>query len=251
MPVDSKKRKATIAVDSDSITKRLDAHAKRFDTMEERMKGMEEMLAALAQKLDERGKSTSFDPSLEGIIQASDNSAGGGGENDQEEEEESSDDDEASVVDECQKWTDMFLQLRQYRKDYGDCKVPQKHKENPKLGKWVGWQRMEYNNYYKKGMKSCLSPGRIMRLDSIGFCWGQKYPAPPSWDDMFEQMVEVQGIMGSVPHNKTNPSELAKWVAHQRYEYKRFKNGLESIITMEQIKKLKGIGFKWKGPKLW
>lgn len=166
-----------------------------------------------------------------------------------EEDEISSDDDEESKVDKASPWEIKFQQLRDYRIIHGDCMV--RFKENPQLGKWVKNQRQLYTNV-KKGRKPGISPERIIKLDSIGFNWGKKFPPPPSWNEMFNQLKIFQQKMGNcnVPFNRTHPNALAKWTAYQRAEYKRFRKGLDSLLSLDQIEKLQEIGFNWKGPKL-
>jgi len=56
--------------------------------------------------------------------------------------------------------------LVQYKKQNGDCRVPQNWRHNPKLGKWVDHQR----HFKKSGI---LSEARIRRLDEIGFQWAE------------------------------------------------------------------------------
>jgi len=75
-----------------------------------------EQLAALNErfkKMEERfEKMEDFDRSIEAIAKASDI-----------EGEEDLSDDEETVVDESDKWTIMFRQLREYRIIHGDCQV--------------------------------------------------------------------------------------------------------------------------------
>ncbi len=66
------------------------------------------------------------------------------------------------------KWNSMFEQLKLYKKQFGDCKVPHNYAENPKLGSWVGTQVYER----RKKIKRRNTAGRVQKLVSIGF-----------WDD--------------------------------------------------------------------
>lgn len=66
------------------------------------------------------------------------------------------------------KWNSMFEQLKLYKKRFGDCKVPKKNAESPKLGRWVGTQLYER----RKKIKRRNSAERVRKLASIGF-----------WDD--------------------------------------------------------------------
>lgn len=145
-----------------------------------------------------------------------------------------------------QKWATMYQQLRDYRIENGNSNVPQKFHENQPLGRWVGTQRENR----KIGR---LSQDRIDKLDRLYFNWGKNMPDPPSWDGMYQRLVDYQKEHEScnVPFNKTKPSQLAKWMAHQRMEYKLFKkNSAFSLLTPSQIRRLNAISFNWKGPKL-
>jgi hypothetical protein len=61
-------------------------------------------------------------------------------------------------------WKTRFDELCAYKEKFGDCKVPSKWTENPKLGNWISQQRQE-----KK--KGTLKPERESLLTEIGFLW--------------------------------------------------------------------------------
>ncbi len=65
------------------------------------------------------------------------------------------------------KWNSMFEQLKLYKKQFGDCKVPHNYADNPKLGRWVGTQIYEW----RKKITRRNTEERARRLASIGF-WG-------------------------------------------------------------------------------
>ena len=248
----SNKRKATFLVEGEDtevdlstllvdFIERSDERLERIEEVERRLERIEERLVALTNKIedDERSAHNLFEKSSEETAKASTN------------HQEDLSSDEESIVDESDQWSMMFRQLREYRMVHGHCKVPQQFKENKKLGRWVNLQRQYYNNVQTgKGQKIC--PERITKLDGVGFNWGRKFPPPPSWDDMFEQLHGFLQRMGhcNVPFRPTHPSALAKWTAHQRAEYKRFRKHRDSLLTKDQIGRLEGIGFDWKGPKL-
>ena len=62
------------------------------------------------------------------------------------------------------RWEKRFLELIEYEKKYGHCKVLRDWPKNPALARWVSMQR-----YYRN--KGKLSPERIKRLEEIGFEW--------------------------------------------------------------------------------
>ncbi|MCX6131327.1 MAG: helicase associated domain-containing protein, partial [Proteobacteria bacterium] len=63
-----------------------------------------------------------------------------------------------------EEWQVAFDNLLEYYKAHGNCSVPNTWSENPKLGRWVRYQR-----YLKKQNK--LHPKRQEKLDEIGFNW--------------------------------------------------------------------------------
>lgn len=74
-------------------------------------------------------------------------------------------------------WNDKYNMLKEYKKKYGDCLVPQDYEENPKLGRWVVNQRVQYKRVVEKDKntnekpKTFLSETKIQLLDNIEFCW--------------------------------------------------------------------------------
>jgi len=61
-------------------------------------------------------------------------------------------------------WEMMFSELKRYKKEHGDCHVPDKWPLNRRLGSWVGTQRA----FHKNGR---LAAERKARLDALGFRW--------------------------------------------------------------------------------
>jgi hypothetical protein len=169
-------------------------------------------------------------------------------EEEKEEKEDDGDDDDPSDVDTNDPWMMNYNKLRKYRIANGDCNVSRA--KNPQLGGWVKNQRMLFT-YIKQGRKGRkISPERIELLDRIGMFWGKAYPSPKTWDEYLQELKDYKEAMGDCNikmGNKKDPSPLAKWVSYQRLEYKRFRNGRDSLLTTEQIKQLNELGFVWKG----
>ncbi len=59
-------------------------------------------------------------------------------------------------------WIDMFQLLVEFKKEYGDTRVPVKWKKNKKLGKWVSRMRSDQDK---------LDPERKRLLEEINFDW--------------------------------------------------------------------------------
>ncbi len=134
-----------------------------------------------------------------------------------------------------EKWETMFSQLLRYRDVHGDCNVPAKWSEDPKLGNWVGTQR----TLRKVGR---LSEERIQRLDEIGFVWDLEASLKSSfWEDMFRLLVDYKREHGhcNVPRQWETNLNLANWVSNQRQAKKRGK------LSLQQIDRLDDLGFLW------
>jgi hypothetical protein len=69
-----------------------------------------------------------------------------------------------------QKWMEKYNVLVKYRKNHGDCKVPNRFKDDPPLGNWVFNQRKRYHEVTADGLPN-LEESRIKRLERIGFVW--------------------------------------------------------------------------------
>ena len=70
------------------------------------------------------------------------------------------------------KWDTKFHELVAYKDTHGgSCNVPQRYAENPQLGKWVSYQRTQYNKFQQDPSKSHMTQERVERLQNIGFEW--------------------------------------------------------------------------------
>ncbi len=67
-------------------------------------------------------------------------------------------------------WINMFQLLLEFKKDYGDTRVPTKWKRNKKLGKWVSRMRSDQDK---------LNPERKRLLEEINFDWQKRKGGRP------------------------------------------------------------------------
>ncbi|MCH7864568.1 MAG: helicase associated domain-containing protein, partial [Proteobacteria bacterium] len=102
----------------------------------------------------------------------------------------------------------MFGQLLAYKATHGNCNVPNRWPENPKLGVWVATQRKDH----KRGR---LSDDRIARLEEIGFVWDTLEAA---WEEMFTALLAYKDAHGdcNVPNRWPENLQLGTWVGAQR-----------------------------------
>ena len=75
---------------------------------------------------------------------------------------------ETSKTDLASIWGERFQQLREFKVQFGHCRVPRQYAANPKLGPWVSRQR-SYYRLYKEGKSSTMTVERIRALESVGF----------------------------------------------------------------------------------
>lgn len=130
-------------------------------------------------------------------------------------------------------WRTSYLALLEYRKQFGNCRVPQDWKENKSLAHWVKTQRM----YYAKGE---LERDRIALLEKAGFEWRIDLG---TWDERFADLCAFKSRFGHtrVKAKWTENPLLGGWVVRQRYEYRK------KELKEEYIQRLNAIGFDWDG----
>ncbi len=128
-------------------------------------------------------------------------------------------------------WEEMFAALTAYKQAHGDCNVPHKWPNNPKLASWRSNQRQHYKN-------SELSPDRIARLEQLGFVWD---PFEVAWDEIFATLTAYKQSYGdcNVPQGWIDNPKLGKWCSHQRGLYGRNK------LSPDRIERLEKLGFVW------
>ncbi|KAL3802882.1 hypothetical protein ACHAWO_010381 [Cyclotella atomus] len=68
-------------------------------------------------------------------------------------------------------WDEQYEQLKVYKREHGNCNVPQKYEADEKLGRWVDNQRNQLKNYDGDDETKLE---RINRLNSLDFEWGTK-----------------------------------------------------------------------------
>jgi hypothetical protein len=130
-------------------------------------------------------------------------------------------------------WKTRYNELLEFKREFGDCRVPKEYKANLQLGTWVYHQR----RYFK--CKS-LSKDRIALLNQIGFTWEMN--REDNWMKRYGELVEHKRELGHcnvLTSYKANPS-LAYWVFAQRRLFK------SKSLSKDRIARLNQIGFTWE-----
>ena len=147
-------------------------------------------------------------------------------------------------------WEDRFQELKQYKKENGDCLVPGRYKENPSLGRWVEAQRKQYRQYLEAKETGAPNAGamnddRVALLEGIGFVWtvrkssSNKSPgynkSGLTWDQRLDQLRAYRDANGdcNVPHNYEPEPQLGRWVANQRTAYALYQQNKYSSLTQD------------------
>jgi len=143
------------------------------------------------------------------------------------------------------RWNARYEELAEYKREHGNCLVPQTYEINPALGRWVRSQRVEYS-CLQKGLAFHITQDRIDKLNGLGFVWDAKEAI---WNDFLDELRLYKEKFGTlhVPQNDEEHKKLALWVRNQRMHYGYIQRGEEnkSALTPERIKSLEDLGFIW------
>jgi hypothetical protein len=128
-------------------------------------------------------------------------------------------------------WDEIYGTLTAYKEQHGDCEVPQRYREDRRLGAWVGKQRKYQEN---------LSSGQRKRLDHLGFDWATRQEREEfDWNEKFERLKKYRQIYGDckVPQSSVDEEltpwvdELGSWVAGSPFNGLRTKRANLAPIT--------------------
>lgn len=147
-----------------------------------------------------------------------------------------------------EKWNEMFYNLQDYKEEQGHCLVPQNHKPDIKLGRWVHYQRVEFWLYQQRGQGKITAP-RIQVLEQAGFEWD---PQRAQWNTLYERLAAFKRVHAhcQVPKGFKQDKELANWVRNQRLEYTNKLRGKKNRMTEDRQVRLEALGFKWSAGSL-
>jgi len=132
-------------------------------------------------------------------------------------------------------WEARYAELLRYKQAHGNCDVPNRWKEDPKLGKWVSSQRL-------LKQQGELSRERMWMLEEIGFNWGiRSRGAIKPWEARYAELLRYKQAHGNcdVPNRWKEDPKLGKWVSIQRQLKQQGK------LSQERMRKLEEMGFNW------
>ena len=126
----------------------------------------------------------------------------------------------------------MFVERQTYKKRYGDCDVPSRWEQNPRLANWVQEQRRNRQ----------LSATRKALLTQLGFVWDTR---DSLWDTRYAELAMYAKENGNcgVPKGWPQSLQLARWVDTQRVQFKK------GNLSAERKARLDALGFEWAPKK--
>eukprot|EP00594_Rhizosolenia_setigera_P006457 CAMPEP_0178949850 /NCGR_PEP_ID=MMETSP0789-20121207/6301_1 /TAXON_ID=3005 /ORGANISM="Rhizosolenia setigera, Strain CCMP 1694" /LENGTH=193 /DNA_ID=CAMNT_0020630461 /DNA_START=108 /DNA_END=689 /DNA_ORIENTATION=+ len=134
----------------------------------------------------------------------------------------------------------LYQRLKAFRAKYGHCNVPYYFPPDLVLGRWVSVQRYKYEllTTAEEGELSALDPEMQAMLEDIGFEWDAKNAI---WDETYFQAAESYMTGSLTSENLDENPSLKSWLVEQKEQYILFRNGEETKLSQEQVRKLEDI----------
>ena len=127
-----------------------------------------------------------------------------------------------------------------YKKENGDCYIPQRYPDNPRLATWASSQRTSYRQMrspktYRTGI---MTQERIRRLEGLGFDWD---PSETRWPKKYQELIDYRKKHGDCDVSRWSPEDsvLGSWVSIQRRRHQR------GELPPDKIKAMEKLGFDW------
>jgi hypothetical protein len=73
------------------------------------------------------------------------------------------------------EWEAQLARLAAYKAAHGDCSVPQRWAEDPRLGSWVSTQRRLKRKLDRVEPSEGMTAERAARLTALGFAWDPRH----------------------------------------------------------------------------
>jgi hypothetical protein len=158
-------------------------------------------------------------------------------------------------------WEAQLAKLEAYKRKHGDCNVPTRWAEDPRLGGWVANQR-SFKRKLNRGEPSLvITAARTAKLDALGFAWelsaakisqqtseGSGTRDDAGWEVQLAKLKAYKRRHGdcNVPARWAEDPRLGSWVSDQRACKKKLDRGEPSRgITAARVARLEALGFAW------
>ncbi|GFH60152.1 hypothetical protein CTEN210_16628 [Chaetoceros tenuissimus] len=133
-------------------------------------------------------------------------------------------------------WNERYRELTDFFHENGHSDVPYSF-ENKKLSRWVTNQRQ----HLKCGK---ISQERIDLLEQLDFTWNPRC----TWDARFRELKAFSSKHGhcNVPTDSAEYTDLSRFVAAQRHQYKLRQSFQKGSLTDERFEALQSINFTFE-----
>jgi hypothetical protein len=142
-------------------------------------------------------------------------------------------------------WEVQLARLAAYKVVHGDCNVPTRWAEDPRLGGWVNHQRALKQKLDRGEPSKGMTAERAARLTALGFAWG---PNEAEWEAQLARLAAYKVVHGdcNVPKCWAEDRRLGGWVTKQRTLKRQLDRGEPSSqITAERVARLTALGLAW------
>ena len=99
----------------------------------------------------------------------------------------------------------------------------------------------------QQGKESHINERRVQALDIIGFDRSPAFYMHDLWQQRFDELLKFKANHGhcNFPQKYEYNRKHAIWVNTQRSQYKKMCAGAQTYMTIERVKTLGDVGFKW------
>ena len=127
------------------------------------------------------------------------------------------------------QWEEMYLRLKRYKELYGDCLVPRKFDQDPKLATWVETQRVLWNRDHR----SCKS-----------FAVNEDSAYPTDWPSSIDEPKRTDAEEAAAALSEEDEVVAAAAVAAAEVVDAAAKP-MNKKLSKERKEKLDALGFVW------
>lgn len=127
-------------------------------------------------------------------------------------------------------WDERFAELCEYKRQFGNTRVPAKWKESPELGHWVVAQRA-------RRRRKKIRPKHEARLNEIGFEWEVMPDQSELWAINIEKLRAFSRANGHVLVSAPlgHDPVLSRWVTNLRRLRKDDKLPAEKVAALDEL----------------
>jgi hypothetical protein len=157
----------------------------------------------------------------------------------------------AKCVVQTDAWEAQLAKITAYKSARGDCNVPKRWAEDPRLGNWVSMQRKRKKELDRGDPSHGMTAARVAKLEALGFAWELgAHLDHAGWEAQLTKLKAYKRRHGdcNVPKCWAEDPRLGTWVNNQRQLKKRLDRGEPSLgMTVARAAKLEALGFAGGG----